>query len=35
MDNVVKYTGSGNDRDIVLQTIGSSNPANTRTEQLP
>jgi hypothetical protein len=35
MDAVVKYTGSANDRDIILLNIGGSVPTNTRAEQLP
>jgi hypothetical protein len=35
MDGAVKYTGSGNDRDIILTTVGSTTPTNTRTQQLP
>jgi hypothetical protein len=28
-DNQVKYTGTGNDRDLILSTIGSTTPTNT------
>jgi hypothetical protein len=35
MDGVVRYTGAGNDRDIILQSIGGSVPTNTRSAQLP
>ena len=35
LDGVTKYTGSGNDRDRVILTIGGNTPNNTRTEQLP
>ena len=35
LDGSVKYTGSANDRDIVLQTIGGSAPTAVRTAQLP
>jgi hypothetical protein len=31
----VKYTGAGNDRDIILQTIGANDPTAVRVEQLP
>lgn len=27
-DNIIKYTGSGNDRDMVLLIVGSTNPNN-------
>ena len=35
MDTQVKYTGSANDRDPILQNIGGSLPTNTRADQLP
>ena len=35
LDGVIKYTGSGNDRDIILTNVGSTMPNNTRTQQLP
>jgi hypothetical protein len=35
MDGVVKYTGSANDRDRILQTIGGIIPTVTRSAQLP
>jgi putative transposase len=35
LDAVVRYTGPGNDRDPILQTVGASVPTNTRAEQLP
>ncbi len=35
MDGVVKYTGSANDRDIILTNVGSTTPIDTRTQQLP
>jgi hypothetical protein len=31
----VKYTGSGNDRDPILQNIGGVVPTNVRLEQVP
>jgi hypothetical protein len=31
----VKYTGSANDRDLILQNIGGVVPTNTRVQQLP
>jgi len=31
----VKYAGSANDRDIILQTVGGSVPTATRVQQLP
>ena len=30
-----KYTGSGNDRDLILVNVGSTTPNNTRAQQLP
>jgi hypothetical protein len=33
LDNMVKYTGSGNDRDPILSAIGGSVPTNTLTGQ--
>jgi hypothetical protein len=35
MDGVVKYTGSANDRDIILTKVGSTTPNNTRVATLP
>ena len=35
MDGVVKYTGSGNDRDPILVTIGGTVPTNIRAAQHP
>jgi hypothetical protein len=35
LDGVVKYTGSGNDRDKILVNVGNTTPNNTRAEQLP
>ena len=35
LNGLVKYTGSGNDRDIILLNVGSTTPNNVRTEQLP
>ena len=35
LDGTVKYTGSANDRDPILQGIGGTVPTLTRTEQLP
>lgn len=34
-DSAVKYTGSANDRDVVLVNVGSTTPNNVRTQQLP
>jgi hypothetical protein len=34
LNGTVKYTGAGNDRDLILQTIGIV-PTNTRVQQLP
>ena len=35
MDGTAKYTGLGNDRDIILQNIGGVIATNTREEQMP
>jgi hypothetical protein len=35
LDGRIKYTGSNNDRDVILQTIGGTVPTTTRTQQLP
>ena len=35
LDVLVKYTGSGNDRDPILVNVGSTTPNNIRVEQLP
>jgi hypothetical protein len=35
LDGVVKYTGSGNDRDRILVNIGGSSPTAFRPQQLP
>jgi hypothetical protein len=35
LDGAVKYTGAGNDRDVILNNIGGVIPTNTRIEQLP
>ena len=35
LDGVIKYTGTANDRDIILTNVGSTTPNNTRTQQLP
>ena len=35
MDGIVRYTGSGNDRDPILVNVGSTTPNNSRVEQLP
>ncbi len=35
MDGRAKYTGTGNDRDVILGNIGGVVPTNTRVEQLP
>ncbi|MBK6755573.1 MAG: hypothetical protein IPG69_18775 [Flavobacteriales bacterium] len=35
MNGQVKYAGSANDRDILLQNIGGSVPTATRNAQLP
>jgi len=35
MDGTVKYAGLGNDRDVILQTIGGTIPTAIRTEQSP
>ena len=34
-NGVMKFNGSGNDRDIILTNVGGSTPTNTRTQQLP
>jgi len=31
----VKYTGTGNDRDVILFNIGGTVPTNNRVQQLP
>ncbi|HQV76800.1 MAG TPA: hypothetical protein PLE78_15005 [Flavobacteriales bacterium] len=35
MDGLVKYTGSNNDRDLILQSIGGPVATATRIQQLP
>lgn len=35
LDGTVKYIGANNDRDIILQTIGSTVPTAVRAGQLP
>jgi len=35
MDGTVKYTGAGNDRDVILVNIGGTVATNVRTDQLP
>jgi len=35
MDGTAKYTGAGNDRDVILQNIGGVVATNTRAEQVP
>lgn len=35
MDGTVKYTGAGNDRDVILENIGGTVPTNVRLQQLP
>jgi hypothetical protein len=35
MDGQVKYTGTDNDRDIILQTIGGTVPTTVKLQQLP
>jgi len=35
LDGVVKYTGSGNDRDPILQQVGGTTPTTIRNQQLP
>lgn len=35
MDGDVKYTGTANDRDLILQTIGGVVPTAVRVEQIP
>jgi hypothetical protein len=35
MDGYSKYTGTDNDRDIILQNIGGSTPNGSILEQLP
>jgi hypothetical protein len=35
LDGLVRYTGSANDRDIILFNIGGAVPTQVRDEQLP
>ena len=35
MDGVVKYSGQGNDRDVILSTIGGTVPTTTRVSYAP
>jgi hypothetical protein len=35
LDGAIKYTGSGNDRDVILVNVGSTTPNNSRLQQLP
>jgi len=35
MNGTISYTGLGNDRDVILQTIGGSVASAVRVEQLP
>jgi hypothetical protein len=35
LDGSVKYTGSNNDRDPILVTVGSTTPNTVRPAQLP
>jgi len=35
LDGVIGYTGTANDRDIILTNVGSTTPIDTRTQQLP
>ena len=35
LDGVVRYTGSGNDRDPILFNVGSTTPNNWRAQQIP
>lgn len=35
MNALVSYTGSGNDRDIILQNVGSTTHNAVRVQQLP
>lgn len=35
MAQVRKYTGTGNDRDVVIENLGGLVPTATRVEQLP
>ena len=35
MDGQVKYTGTNNDRDLILQNVGGVVPTNIRVEQMP
>ena len=35
LDGEIKYTGSANDRDVILINVGSTTPNHTRTQQLP
>ncbi len=34
-DDMIKYTRTGNDRDILLTNVGIATPNSTRTRQLP
>ncbi|MBP7513925.1 MAG: hypothetical protein KA791_05230 [Flavobacteriales bacterium] len=35
MNGIIIYTGTANDRDIILTNVGSTTPTNTRWQQLP
>jgi len=35
LDGTVKYTGAGNDRDMILQAIGGAVPTHSWTAQIP
>jgi hypothetical protein len=35
MDGVVKYTGTSNDRDVVLDVVGGTIPTAVRVAQAP
>lgn len=35
MNGTITYTGLGNDRDVILQTIGGVVATATRTQQIP
>jgi len=35
LDGVVKYTGTANDRDVILNSIGGTTPTATRVATLP
>jgi hypothetical protein len=35
LDGTVRYAGTTNDRDIILQTIGGTVPTAVRVQQLP